>query len=200
LQAGPPRAFSLVELLTVVAILGILSVMAIGAFGNIQRGYALTQAASQVLDSFAMARQEAIARNRIVEVRFCRKFAADPFTHLALVADDGNGNRKLLTRPFRIPDTLLVDEGATLSTLINGRTESDGGGSGDVPIPALASTYRFRSFQFRPDGTTDLPWDATSNQRYFVSLRPETDTNSPPANFALIQVNPRNGSTRLFRP
>jgi prepilin-type N-terminal cleavage/methylation domain-containing protein len=62
--------FSLVELLVVIAILVLLATVSLPAFNSITRGSNLQRAGQMIGDQFALARQEAVARNRDVIVQF----------------------------------------------------------------------------------------------------------------------------------
>src|SRR6188508_593608 len=66
------NAFSLIELLVVVAIIGIIGAFAVPAAGHLLKGSSMTQAANLLTDQTAAARQQALTRNRSVEVRFYR--------------------------------------------------------------------------------------------------------------------------------
>jgi uncharacterized protein (TIGR02596 family) len=66
------RAFSLIELLVVIAIIAIITSFAIPAATTIIRGSQLTQASQVLSDQISLARQQALSRNRQIEVRFCR--------------------------------------------------------------------------------------------------------------------------------
>ena len=70
------RAFSLVELLVVMAVIAIVAGFAVPAVTTMLKGSQLTQGSQMVVDQIALARQTALSRNRSVEVRFY-KFA-DP--------------------------------------------------------------------------------------------------------------------------
>ena len=68
------RAFSLVELLVVVAVIAIVAGFAVPAVTTMLKGSQLTQGSQTVVDQIALARQTALSRNRSIEVRFY-KFA-----------------------------------------------------------------------------------------------------------------------------
>src|SRR5437867_3284281 len=64
------NAFSLLELLVVIAIIAIIGAFAVPATGQLLNGSSMTQAANALTDQTAAARQQALTRNRSVEVRF----------------------------------------------------------------------------------------------------------------------------------
>jgi len=66
------RGFTLVELLTVMAVMGILMVLTVPAVGPLIQSYNLNRAASLVTDEFTFARQSALTKNTDVEVRFIK--------------------------------------------------------------------------------------------------------------------------------
>ena len=72
------RAFSLVELLVVIAVIAIVAGYAVPAVTTMLKGSQLTQGSQMVVDQIALARQTALSRNRSVEVRFYKY--ADPET------------------------------------------------------------------------------------------------------------------------
>src|SRR5436309_304931 len=79
------RAFSLIEMLIVVAIIGLLSAMILPSFGGLTKSNQMSVATRQLLDDVAFARQTAInnrARVYIVFVapEFWNKAAANPVT------------------------------------------------------------------------------------------------------------------------
>lgn len=63
-------AFSLIELLVVVAIIGVIVSFTIPAATTMMRGSQLTQSSQLLSDQISYARQLALARNRSTEVRF----------------------------------------------------------------------------------------------------------------------------------
>ena len=65
-----PAAFTLLELIVVIAIMGILAGIAVPTFKNISKGHATASAARQMLDDIARARQLAIAHRTTVYMIF----------------------------------------------------------------------------------------------------------------------------------
>ena len=66
------RAFSLIELLTVIAIMAILIALVAPAVSGIGGANNLTVATQSLIDQLNKARQEAISRNRVVQVQFLK--------------------------------------------------------------------------------------------------------------------------------
>ena len=64
------RGFSLVELLTVMCIIIIITAVAIPAFNSITSGSNLNRAGQLISDQISLARQEATSKNRDVQVVF----------------------------------------------------------------------------------------------------------------------------------
>ena len=64
------RAFSLLELLLVIAIMGIVAAFVVPAASTIVRGTALNQASQMLTDRLSLGRQSAITKNHPIEVRF----------------------------------------------------------------------------------------------------------------------------------
>ena len=93
------RAFSLIELLVVMVIIGIIAMVTLPAFNNLGKAQALTSAGSSLLDQLALARQTAVAQNRVVEVRFYTR-RENP----AQAAGTANAER------FRSFRTMIYDE------------------------------------------------------------------------------------------
>ena len=179
------RAFSLVELLVVIAVIAIVAGYAVPAVTSMLKGSQLTQGSQMVVDQIALARQTALSRNRSVEVRFYKY--ADPETpgedqkksdtwlmHGIQVFEIlDNGAALPLGAVQRLPTNVIIHQGK-LSSLIDGRTtsadkftkptDSDPGIPGMDAGVNVKEQYVYAGFRFLPDGSTDLPPTGTVTQ------------------------------------
>jgi uncharacterized protein (TIGR02596 family) len=215
------RAFSLIELIVVIAIIVLIAGFTVPAATTILRGSALSQASNTIVGQISLARQQALTKNRAVEVRFYR--FADPetpgedvsnpssgkFRALQLFEVLENGVAVPLDKPQMLPNNVVfayAEEEGGLSSIID---KAKAGtpkrpGTDDRAAPRLPRgidyKYEFVSFRFLQDGSTDL----TPTDTWYVTLIGLTDKlpapNRPPANFFTVQVDPVSGSTRTFRP
>ena len=85
-----PRGYSLIELLTVVAIIGTIAVCAVPAFANYRRRMSVVAAAEQLRNIFRLTRQRAITSNHNVGVKF---IAGREWTYAIYEDGDGDGVR-----------------------------------------------------------------------------------------------------------
>lgn len=224
-------AFSLVELLIVVAIIGIIAGFGVPAVTGVLRGSALTTATSQLTDTLSLARQHAISKNRTVEVRFYRfgdpeqpgedrtKPATGQFRAFQYFELSETGTIVPIGKFQRIPDTIVMNPGAKLSTLLGEMTERLIT-SGDAKFnknlnPELprgvGQNYDYVYFRFNPDGSTDLPPTGNTGKdsaggRWYITvhsgadlLRTENNSKAPP-DFATWQIEPVSGTAKVFRP
>ena len=225
-------AFSLVELLIVVAIIGVIAGFGVPALSGVLRGSALSQASSQLTDSLSLARQHAITKNRIVEVRFYRfgdpevpgESASDPlkgqFRAFQYFEISDSGVIIPVGKYQRLPDTIVMNPGPKLSTLLDdrlGRTILAGTAAFKKDVnPELPrgvkQQYDFVWFRFLPDGSTDLPptgvkdSDSAPNGRFYITVhslgdraRTSGDT-VPPPDFYTWQIEPVSGTSKSYKP
>jgi uncharacterized protein (TIGR02596 family) len=191
------RAFSLVELLVVVAIIAAVSVLAFPAITSVTNGSALTRAGQMVADQFALARQEATGKNRDVQVRFVWKAGQpDGWRGIQLWAAAPNDvtDYRPMTRIAWLPEGTLISDVSTMSPLIDGPTMPET----NAVFPGRGLT-KYCGFRFRAGGGTDLSFNTSSN---FVTVVHDHDAAATvaPANYAVVQVDPVNGRVRTYRP
>ena len=220
---SPRAAFSLVELLVVCSIIAVIVGLTIPAANTLIRGSAMTQGASMVNDQISLARGLALSRNRPVEVRFY-KFA-DPetpgedkkneetwkFRALQTLEILENGAAIPMGKVQYLPNNVVMNDGA-LSTLLDDRVRGElkkpGGPDPELPRD-VKKDYKFYSFRFLQDGSTDLPLktsgSSTNERRWYLTLQALTDniskeSKTPPPNFFTLQIDPITGATKSYRP
>jgi uncharacterized protein (TIGR02596 family) len=221
-RAPHRQAFSLIELLIVITVLGIIATFTIPAMNTVLRGSNLTQASSMLVGQLSLARQQALSRNRPVEVRFYRfgdsetpgEKADDPATgrYRAMQLFEVQSNGKIsvpIDKIQRLPGPIVfayTDAVNGLSSLI------DKGTAGEPKVPLVDDTsapplprgvkmkYEYATLRFMPDGSTDK----SPIGKWFVTLININDKldapNKPPPNFFTVQIDPVSGTTRIYRP
>ncbi len=66
------KAFSMIELLVVMAVIGILLVLTVPSMTNISRSMSLSRAGQSLADAIFLAQQQAVTRNRRTYVRLIK--------------------------------------------------------------------------------------------------------------------------------
>jgi uncharacterized protein (TIGR02596 family) len=201
------RAFSLVELLVVVAILSLLAAIMTPAVKGIVDSSQLNVAAGLVDDTLNLARQTALGTNRTVEVRFYkvpRKGGAghEAYRGLAVFRLEDTGPAQVGNFVWLEGNVQLADDG-THGTLLHHTEAGRGAMPGAGADPAAEFTYRH--FLIRADGSTNLPVTtppAGSGDTWHTVLY---NAGKPLAealdgNYATIQLDPETGRSRILRP
>ena len=190
-------AYSLVELILVMALISIIIGLSFPLMNTITRGNSLVRAGQMVGDHLALARQEAVGRNRPVQVRFVQFGSGSAsFRGIQLWAPsvDNITTFAPISRLAILPDGVVLARNAALSPML---TDAPVVGKSEV-FPGLGSVT-YSAFRFRPGGGTDLTFASLSNFVTLVYTKDETVA-TPPANYFAVQVDPVNGRTRLFQP
>lgn len=197
------RAFSLIELLVVIAIMGLMMTLAMPAITQTLRASKLTTAGQAVMDELNLARQTALSRNAVVEVRYYMlpdynaSSAATPTVYRSLqsfVVSDGGTNP--VDRPKFLPSPVVFSPNATESALLSSTNHAEQASLAAAPIAGFGTNYRYRSIRFAPDGSVDLQ----SSENFFTLVLQNDKPLSAGANFFTVQLHPISGSVRSFRP
>ncbi len=223
------HGFSLIELLVVCAIIVVVVGFTVPAATTLIRGSQLSQAAQLVSDQLVLARQQALSKNRPVEVRFYRfgdkeapgENSEDPesgkFRALQAFEIIESGAAIPLNKIQRLPTTVILNR-AGMSTILSETVRGAPKSAADDPsAPELARdvrrNYQYQAFRFLPDGSTDLPAAQTSDSAgdgtWYVTLHSldVSDDNNEPKNakgesinFFTLQIDPVSGATKSYRP
>lgn len=206
--ALPPRhtGFTLIELIAVISIIVIILALLVPAFNTLARGSNLTNAAASVLDELNLARQTALTRNRVVEVRFyllpAEIGSAPAYRAMrSFLANETGDSLSPIAGVKRFPISVVALNDATFSTLLSDTTRTQK--TSEVEdLPGAPST-RFKSIRFRPSGGVELSSYTTTNDNWFLTIKNENDPiypDRPADNFATIQVDPTTGRAQQMRP
>lgn len=193
-------AFSLIELLVVIGILAILTTAAAPALSSVMTGSNLNRAGQMVADQIALARQEAVTKNREVQIRF---FTIDSISksgpsgvQLWRVDEGAAGpTTNPVGRMMRLPDGIVINPDTAISPLLF----STNGGliSGNTNLSSYG-TVSYTGFRIRANGTMDN----AIGKNNFVTLQNATPAPSStvPANYYTLQINPVTGKVITYRP
>ena len=170
----PPRdrAFSLVELLLVVAIIAMIMAFVVPVTTSVMLASRMTDATNQVEGLFVYARQTAIAHNHTVEVRFYQygdpeepgEQPANPISgrfRAQICEYLDHGEAIPVTKAERLPEGIVFDSGSVLSTLLGSTQKKTFTASSNldpqINLPRGVNTnYNCYAFQIAPSGTTKL--------------------------------------------
>lgn len=183
------RAFSLVELLAVMAIMALLMGVATPAFQSSSRASHLTQAGNRLADMASLARQTASSKNVITAIVLVSK--PSPLEKQAVTLleyDAANAQWKIASPWIRLPESVEATNAmptanpaasmAAVSLLLDGR-----------PV------VNYSDIVFFPDGRILYPGDSPSLS---VKLVQGSETTS--ANSYDIVFNKENSAYRVVRP
>jgi uncharacterized protein (TIGR02596 family) len=223
------RAFSLIELVVVIAVLAIIAAFSVPAVTSMLQGSSLTQASQMLVDQVNLARQFALSKNTMVEVRFYRY--SDPDTPGEDVTKPKEGKFRALQvfeilpsgagvplgKLEELPNSVMLaanrdkPEDGFSSILDSGKLQTSDQFKDRtayyLSLPELPKgikkQYEFVYFRFMPDGSTTLgPTSLWYVTLHGVNDRPlkEDGGTRPPPNFFTLQIDPVSGTTKIFRP
>ena len=213
------EGFTLIELLLVISIITLLTALVAPAVNGILQPSQLTQGAHLVGDQLSLARQTALSRNLVTEVRFyqfadaatpgeqANQPATGKYRAMQMFQIQESGSAIPFSKIQRLPVSVMIDSGSTLSSLIGAAQASPGiptftsGATLNFQLAQVGLNYNAASFRFLPSGATNLSPLASS--KWFLTLHNVKDgdgLSSPPANFFPLHIDACNGHLKTVRP
>lgn len=184
------QAFSLVELLVVMALIGILAVLAIPAFNAIGGGHAVTREGQVLNDQINLARQIAITRNRETELRLIAYPGPEGESWALQIFEAESGAP--LHRLVKLADNVVISRASDLSPLLDILDSST------AAYPQLGSgTCAYQAVTFRPNGRVKGSYPVRQD---FLTLHLRRDSSATPVNYFTLQIQPLTGRLSTFRP
>lgn len=195
-------AFSLVELLIVIAILGILLALTVPAVSSLLEGVNITRGAQLLESQIQLALQLASSKSRPIEIRLIKagNLPNGGFRVVQLwQVDPPSGTNvqsaRPVGRPEYLPDSICVSEDATKGSrllLVCPATNA-------MPAGSALAGQAYAAFQIRPSGRVS---PAMTMSSLYLTLVPTRDGSAQalPKNFATVQINPMTGTPRTYQP
>jgi prepilin-type N-terminal cleavage/methylation domain-containing protein len=207
-------AFSLLELLTVMAVLGIAAALIAPAAANFGRAQALRNAGNLVADLAAAARQQAMARSTLTAlVLLANQGTPNDYRALAIAEYDATGRVWQQTSRWEIlPTGVMVDRNDAFASsfLQNSPQPLPFAAAGSVPITfqgaAIAFPGGYAARVFTPRGALSNPdfpaqirlVEAVTSGSSLVYTRP--GASGKPVNFYDVSIVPTTGLTKINQP
>jgi uncharacterized protein (TIGR02596 family) len=216
------RAFTLVEILIVLAIIAMLLFLTIPGLTDVLKGSKLTSTADQIITDIGIARQTAIKESVPVEVRFYKFRNPDAKNAERFAAYQCFRLRQDLNSPSdytadRVPvpvfekirvipqGVVLVDAKQWSPLIADEDMHKDRGRIRGVIPGEMDTEATYYSFVINPEGETSL--DRSGAKQWYITLVTESEyqkVSDPvalkPNNFITLQVDPYTANVRRYQP
>ena len=192
-SGAAPGAFSLLELLIVVAIMITLMALATPALTSLLDSGNLARGGQVLADEINLARQLAASQNRVVEVRILKHDTPPGFGSLQIWGNDAGGASVPLGKVMKLPQSIVISENTTVSAALE-KTPT-----GTMPTNSSLSGKSYAYLRIRPSGAVD-PSLAMSNFFFSVVSARSGSNSALPPNYVTIQINPLTGTPLVYRP
>lgn len=198
------NGFSLTEILVCVAIIACMAVVAAPMTTTLLNGNKLNQSVQIIDENLSVARQAAISRNRPVEIRFYSysdpsiPASASAYRAIQVLEVTQSDQLTPLSKVRILPQSIVIDSNISISSMLDPAKVTTA--NGDISLPRIGLAYKYASFRFNADGSTDLlptvgPWTLTVHEEHKGA-----GTDVLAGNFATLEIDPLSGTIKYFRP
>lgn len=201
------RGFSLLELLMVLAIMTFLITTGTMVSNSVYQSSILSADVETLANELARASLDSVRTNRPIQMRFYR-FADQMDSNMppgisayqTLTLDPEIRSYRQLSKIRFLSQGVSLYENTAASTILTlpqkqPFTGQSSGKVSDPPLPTI-SPYTYYEFEFRPDGSTNLPKDKTWGLVLFFGEQVARDT--APRNYRALGLNPFTGAVKLY--
>ncbi|MES2307252.1 MAG: Verru_Chthon cassette protein D [Verrucomicrobiota bacterium] len=197
-QQRSKKAFSLVELLVVLAIIGVLSSLSVIGFQKLTKNSQFKFVGRTIADQLTLGRQTALTKNCEVEVQILsykdpEKGNREAYRAIRLFIV-GEKEKTPLGKMTSLPEKVIFSENAELSPLLT----SEEIRSEETEVRGLQNV-NCRLFRFHANGATDLPVGA--NVKWHLTAIYEADAEKEPQQlkyFYTFSIDPIAGTVRVY--
>jgi uncharacterized protein (TIGR02596 family) len=203
IHRGASNGFTLVELLTVMTIIVILTALTVWGYRGISTALSLSAASQAVTSELTMARQTALALNENVEIRFYQypdctgATTTVEYQAMQSFSSKDNGMSTPLDKITFFPPNIMISASSTYSSPLGSTTATPAVASDPaIQVNGVGHSYSYVSASFTSNGTLDpqvASWFVTVLEKKYAA-------GGSPVNFTTITVDPLNGRIHQFRP
>jgi len=195
-------AFTLVEMLVVVGIIGLLLALGTPYMVGALQANRLTTAGEEMMFKISSAQQIAMSENRSVELRlYSYSHEGGPEQihsyQLFLQGKEGQESKAIESATDLTTKGVAIAAGS-LSPLSAASNFGSGWPKTATGEPWTSKNAKFVAVMFNPDGSTNI--NAPLRTSYLTMVSDGDTENTSPANFYTVQIDPITGRAKSYRP